>query len=408
MLIDVIFWVMAIALLIFSYRINVYLGLIQTLGVINGGIASQALANGEEIQSLYVGVLLTMLISVIYFRKIISELKGGYQKIKELSTRHYRREIFLLVLFVLPFYLLLTPSILDGGWWGQVSDRVEYMQESSSLLRGVKLTPILLAMLFFTMRGTLNVGLFLVTMIIGGVFSLYFGSKSGMIYLVAAFLIYISVIGRMNRALLIGAMSIFFVAAGTVLFFMSQLSMEAGTTIGEELLARLGSDVVGYIRIYDNYYATACSKYSVFAPVFGTLSKILPGIFHRPDHLSLGTCLASPYSNDYPYELLVPMYFEYILMYGPLLMIPVLLISLMFLYAVHKFIGLFGAYSRLPLIAYSAQAYFLMIALSSLWGGKIGNLVVSVGISLIFMMAVVGVLHLTAHVRVAPNWTPKR
>lgn len=406
MLIDAVFWGAAIFLLVFSYRINVYLGLIQTLGLINGGIASQALANTQEVHSLYVGVVLTMLISTFYFRIILNELRGGYPEIKYLSNKHYQREIVFFVVFALPFYFLLTPSILGGGWWGQVSDRVEYMQESSTLLRGVKLTPILLAMLLFTMRGSLKVSLFLVTIVIGSVFSLYFGSKSGMIYLVAAFLIYVSVVGQMSRALLVGAALIFVVATGAVLFFMAQLSVEGGTTIGEELLARLGSDVVGYLRIYDNYYATACSKYSAFAPITGTLSKVFPGVFHRPDHLSLGTCLASPYSNDYPYELLVPMYFEYILMYGALATVPALLVSLLFLYGVHRLIGLFGIYSKLPLIAYSAQAYFLMIALSSLWGGKIGNLVVSVGISLLIMMAVVGFLHLMAHVRVSSDWAP--
>jgi hypothetical protein len=366
-----------------SFRINIYLGIIQVISCMNGLLSLQSDNLADHRPMIWGGLLMTLLACAMFMRHELDAIKS---KLIELGNEKWRvqRELIILLLSLLPFYVALTPAILGGGWWGEVESRVDYMSNSSTLLRGIKLTPILFFMLLFRLNGRITVNGIAPLIVLGGIFSLYFGSKSGMIYVVAAYFVYQSLINVSAKGVMIGLI-VSMIALMVAGVFMSFLSAESGNSVGEELFARVGSDVVGYLRVFEADYVSGCAHYRIWHPITGTLSKIPGGLFDRPSHLSLGSCLAAPDATDYPFELLIPMFFEYYLYWG-------VLGAIFGMWGSYKLFRLNGALLdfigkkfNMPYTALAVRCYLLAILISTFWGGKIGNLFVATGVSLIIL-----------------------
>lgn len=386
--------ILALAFIVYkSCRMNIYLGFVQLVGSVYAVTAVFLVAGSGAVSIIAVGVLFTSVLVALFVSKQLVFLRKEYAKRVVLIPKSIQKnQVLILLLFLIPFYLALTPTILSGGWWNSISDRVDYMSNSSVFLRGIKLTPILIGVVLFARSGLIEQQRMILAVFVTTIFSLFLGSKSGGIFLVAMVFFYTSISGffgwkALRATVLICLLFIFFLA-----FFFIKLGAASGGAQGE-VVARVASDVLGYTRVFDEDFRSSCENFNHFSPVINTASKLLPAIFDKPlGHLSYGNCLAAPDSVDYPFELLVPLYFEFYAVYGGVFAPIYFSITACLIIAILNFTTYLGRLLSVEYIAFFSRLYLLIVSFGVFWGGKVGNYLVSEVFSVLFMLCAIGFL----------------
>jgi hypothetical protein len=295
------------------------------------------------------------------------------------------------MVIVFTFYLILTPQILIAPWWLDDQSRIAYMSDGSMLLRGVKLTPVILASIALA-KPVLRRSDIVALTAISILFSLYLGSKSGMLFLIATIALHATVY-RIPPIVTARTFSlpalVFFVF---IVLFFSEIAANADVTLVEALLLRQDSDVRGLTALFDNDAINACKNMSYLAPIQSTISKIIPLVERPIGHLSYGNCLASPGDPSYSFELLTPLFLEIYGIYGSALVVPLLGLILLLVVIQFKILGKIGKLFDVRAISIGAQGYFSYSMLSILYGGKYTNHLVSDYITVVIILVFVGII----------------
>lgn len=339
---------------------------------------------------LYLVWIFTSISALHLFRNLSADLR---KLVFDQHTRGYKLKIELMIAMVLVFtcYLVLTPQILTAPWWLDDQSRLAYMSDWSTILRGVKLTPIILASIALA-RPVLRQGDIFMLMVISVLFSIYFGSKSGMIFLIATIALHASVYRNppivIARAL---SLPVLVFLVFTVSFFL-QIAANADVTPVESFLLRKGSDVLGLTKMFDSDVLNACKNTNYLAPIQSTISKIIPIVERPTGHLSYGSCLASPWDPSYPFELLTPLFLEIYGIYGVELVVPLVGLILLLIVIQFNFLGKLGKLFDVKAISIGAQGYFSYSMLSILYGGKYTNHFVSDYITVVMLLILVGII----------------
>lgn len=351
----------------------------------------------ESAAILAFGFVVSAISSLALFTYFVSDISKEFQS-NASSIAKGNSELQIVFFIIVLFYMILTPTIISNPWWLSDESRILYMAESSSLLRVIKLTPIFMA-LYLVCNPRLDLKSMFFLLLISIIFSFYFGSKSGMIFLIATLAVFMQVM-RYRTSFVYKRLAIVVILLfATVLFFFSSIAAESGGTILEELTKRLLSEGLGIMRALDSRFIDACQGTSIFSPIFSTLSKLTSLVDPPRTHLSYGNCLAGPEFMDYPFELLVPLYLELNGMYGlagGFLSMFACLIVIMLMY---KFIKYIGVLSDTPKLSLAVRIYFSYTFLAILWGGKISNYLTSQYLSFILLIIFVGMVKAVLKVR---------
>lgn len=373
-------------------RLNLYLSFVFFMSILTYVSAMFFLASiGELVNAslLYLTWIFTSLTALYLFRILSAELR---KSILAYHARGYQLKNELLIAFflVLTFYLILTPKILMNPWWLSDENRSAFMSEESIFLRGVKLTPVILAAIAFA-KPVLRKKEIIVLTSFSVLFSIYLGSKSGMIFLIATIALHATVfrISLMDTVRALNLPALIFLVF--IAFFFSKIAMNADVTLIESLFDRQSSDVYGLTHVFNIDVFNACKDTSYLAPIQSTISKVFPIIDRPIGHLSYGNCLASPGDPSYPFELLTPLVLEIYGMYEPILVVPLVGIILLTIVMQFKFLGIIGNQCNVKALSFGAQGYFTYSMLSILYGGKYTNHIVSDYITMVLMLVLVGI-----------------
>ena len=390
-----------------ALRLNFYLAFLLLVSVITFVSAMVFVKSIDGLGYaflLYLVWIVTSISALHLFRHLSAELR---KSVLDQHTHGYKLKIELMIAMVLVFtcYLVLTPQILTAPWWLDDQSRLAYMSDGSTILRGVKLTPIILASIALA-RPVLRKSDIIVLTAISVLFSIYLGSKSGMIFLIATIALHATVyrIPPIVTARTFSLPVLVFLVF-IVLFFL-QIAANADVTLVESFLLRQGSDVHGLTKLFDSDVLNACKNTNYLAPIQSTISKIIP-IVERPiGHLSYGNCLASPWDPSYPFELLTPLFLEIYGIYGAELVVPIVGLILLLIVIQFKILGKLGKLFGVKAISIGAQGYFSYSMLSILYGGKYINHFVSDYITIVIMLIFVGItkkILLSSGVRADPK-----
>jgi hypothetical protein len=376
-----------------AFRLNLYLAFLLLLSVIT---FSPAIAFVMSVDGLGYAFLLylvwffTSITAFYLFRHLSADLRKSVLEQHALGYK-LKTELLIAIVLVFTFYLVLTPQILTAPWWLDDQSRIAYMSDGSTLLRGVKLTPVILASIALS-RPVLRRNDIIVLMAISVLFSLYFGSKSGMLFVIATIALHATVY-RIRAMVTVRKFILpVLVFLGFIVFFFLEIAANADVTLVESLLLRQGSDVRGLTALFDTDALNACKSMSYLAPIQSTISKIIPFVDRPIGHLSYGNCLASPWDPSYPFELLTPLFVEIYGIYGPELVLPLVGLILLLIIIQFKILGKIGNLFDVRAISIGAQGYFSYSMLSILYGGKYTNHLVSDYITVVVFLVLVGII----------------
>jgi hypothetical protein len=339
---------------------------------------------------LYLVWFFTSITALHLFRHLSSDLRKSVLDQHALGYK-LKAELLIAMVLVLTFYLILTPQVLTAPWWLDDQSRVAYMSDGSTLLRGVKLTPVILASIALA-KPVLRRRDIILLMAISVLFSFYVGSKSGMLFLIATIALHATVY-RIRPMVTVRTFSLpVLVFLVFIVFFFLEIAANADVTLAESLLLRQDSDVRGLTALFDIDTLNACKNMSYLAPIQSTISKIIPLVERPFGHLSYGSCLASPSDPSYPFELLTPLFFEIYGIYGSELVFPLGGLILLLIVIQFKILGKIGKLFDVRAISIGAQGYFSYSMPSILYGGKYTNHLASDYINVIMILVFAGVI----------------
>jgi len=395
MLISSVVLAMIVSIVLFkqALRLNLYLAFLFLMSVITFVPAMVFVMSIDGLGYaflLYLVWFFTSITALHLFRHLSADLRKSVLHQHALGYK-LKTELLIAMVLVLTFYLILTPQILTAPWWLDDQSRVAYMSDGSTLLRGVKLTPVILASIALA-KPVLRRSDIIVLMAISVLFSLYVGSKSGMLFLIATIALHATVY-HIRPMVTVRTFSLpVLVFLVFIVFFFLEIAANADVTLVESLLLRQDSDVRGLTALFDIDALNACKNMSYLAPIQSTISKIIPLVERPIGHLSYGNCLASPLDPSYPFELLTPLFVEIYGIYGPELVLPLVGLILLLIVIQFKILGKIGKLFDVRAISIGAQGYFSYSMLSILYGGKYTNHLVSDYITVIIIIVFVGVI----------------
>lgn len=375
----------AIFLIYKSFKLNLYLALLQLFFVLN--IYVNTNKNYELDYSVVFGMYLSILMSIFVTSYFIKDSRFNLNNLHKKSIS----QCYLVSIILLPFYLLLSGHLYSNPWWSTDESRNFYMQNFSILLRGIKLTPILILMfLFFDSPKKFRI--FKCSLLIG-IFSIFFGSKSGIFFLFIGitWLFSIYKVSAKRKLELYGFVLILLILFSG--YFFWNISNEHGIGIFSALSDRLSSDFVAYERILDVNYLHKCTEYNFLNPLILFFQKISGSISSVNGHLSYGHCIASPEDQNYKYEFLIPLFFELKGVYGLITGSIILFSSIFLMLILYKSLGFLGNFFRINYIGICSQIYFSFQMLQVIFYGKLVNVIVSEYFSIIAFLFFASLTH---------------
>lgn len=258
----ILFYLIVSSIVIFrGCKLNIYLAFVLLMSAFNF-LAVLYSNNDSHARVSDISLILLWLatagISVSFFRFSLNNIRADFYALR--SCNYYARtELLLFFVILFCFYIVSTLNLLSSPWWANDESRITYMTENSTLLRGIKLTPIFFAAYLFS-KPAISKTILMNLLLFSIVFSIYYGSKSGMIFLIATLSIYASVINlRLLKALTTFIVPIL-VFAIFIIFYFSKIAENQGSWFGEEILIRLGSDVIGLTRAFDYDFVAQCAN----------------------------------------------------------------------------------------------------------------------------------------------------
>lgn len=385
--------IISIVLVNRALRLNLYLAFLLLVSAITFAPAMVFVVSIDGLgyaYLLYFVWFFTSITALHLFRYLSENLRKSVLDQHALGYK-LKTELLISMVLVFTFYLILTPQILTAPWWLDDQSRIAYMSDGSTLLRGVKLTPVILASIALA-KPVLRRRDIIVLVAISVIFSLYLGSKSGMLFLIATIALHATVY-RIRPMVTVRTFSLpVLVFLMFIVFFFLEIAANADATLVESLLLRQDSDVRGLTALFDIDALNACKNMSYLAPIQSTVSKIIPLVERPIGHLSYGNCLASPMDPSYPFELLTPLFVEIYGIYGSAQALPLVGLILSLIFIQFKILGKIGKLFDVRAISIGAQGYFSYSMLSILYGGKYTNHLVSEYITVVIFLVFVGII----------------
>lgn len=363
-----------ITVLVFAY-INFWLAFAISRFFMTFHVATNGSAS---LLSLFLIVFMTMaaMLMVKYYFKI------ARINLLVLHLKKSSRQLLLSYCIIVTFIGLVL--VVQNPWFLNIEDRVQYMRETASFLRAIKLIPIfLLALLIDDINKNRRP---ITIFILYSLFIVIYGSKSGMIFCIIHIItLYHFNVIKVNAKNILSTVLLFVFLVLAMYIFFVFLSIDSGLSVSDSILNRLLSDTTGISLSQSMNKFEACVNYNLLNPLLNFLKKISISVELSGGYLSFGQCLASPYDASYPFELLVPLIFELNYIYGPALG-SVLFPMLLLLHSVLIW-PLFWILSkkRWGVLKSALAIYSAFSIFSIIFGGKFFNWFVSEYISIVFV-----------------------
>ena len=345
--------------------------------------------------------LLTLLSLVFWFLLVQSKLGVQLREIlAESSQRRRYQECFLLFLLLAPFYITMIPSILEAPWWEHYQFRRAFNSENSSLLRFIKFTPVLIALIIFASAETPSKRMFFLAIVVAVFFAFASGAKSNFLLFIAVICFWFSLKNKRlsdARGFLILSSIL---GASIVFFFMLSIAGDEG--IGTAFLERFTSDLGGYVAVLNAESESPCKNYDFFTPLYLFLGNLTGNSVDHLFHSSMGNCLVSPYDAAYDFELLVPIFWEGYLVGGTTLGVLMIILATSLLFGLISIIDKLGKLFDVRYTSFGINLYIAITGFSVFTGGKLGNFITSVFFTCAAVLVFVGLL-----IQIVPRKKPR-